>query len=309
MKRMILGLALSTVVSGLTCAELAFAKKVKNKYGVVENGKMPQKNLEDLSRDVQKTLGNMDQRHYEDIVADPSQARNDQEKVAALSAREIFILVDRSGSMNAKDDNPSGVFSSGWTRWDSARVAAESISELAIALDADNTIDIMLWDGNQYGQLNSRYETMTQVGEIQKFFEQNKPQRGSTPLAEALTKVYEDKLSTLLHNSEPFTVVILTDGQPNNPNAVKKFFKRIIQENNLESFGRETLAAFSFIRMGDDPNAEAFLQDLDDNLIRQLNVKVDIVDTKEDNFLFGTGKYTNLEAVGPFAMFWDAIYD
>lgn len=309
MKQILLGIALSSVMTGITCTDLAFAKKVKNKYGVVENGKMPQKNLEDLSRDVKKTLGNMDQRHYEDIVSDPSQARNDQEKVAALSAREIFILVDRSGSMNAKDDNPSGTFSSGWTRWDSARVAAESISELAIALDADNTIDIMLWDGNQYGQLNSRYETMTQVGEIQKFFEQNKPQRGSTPLAEALTKVYEDKLSTLLHSSEPFTVVILTDGQPNNPNAVKKFFKRIIEENNLEAFGRETLAAFSFIRMGDDTNAEAFLQDLDDNLIRQLNVKVDIVDTKEDNFLFGTGKYAKLDAVGPFAMFWDAIYD
>jgi len=309
MKRVIKSLVASTLITGMALTGIAYSKTVKNKYGHVENGKMPKQNLEDLSHDVHRVLGNMDQQHYEDIVADPGQARNDEERMAALSAREIFILVDRSGSMNAPDDNPSGGLSHNWTRWDSARTAAESISELAIALDADNTIDIMLWDGDKYGRLNHRYETMTDVGQIQQFFDQNRPQRGSTPLAEALEKVYNDRLRTLLQKSEPFTVVILTDGQPNNPNSVKTFFKKIIQENNLEARGRETLAAFSFVRMGDDQAAASYLQQLDDNLIQDIQVNVDIVDTKEDNFLFGTGIYKNREQVGPFALFWDALYD
>ena len=56
-------------------------------------------------------------------------------------------------------------------------------------------------------------------------------------------------------------------------------------------------------------SAVKFLEDLDDNLIRELRVNVDIVDTKEDNFLFGTGRYSGEEGVGPFALFWDALYD
>ena len=103
--------------------------------------------------------------------------------------------------------------------------------------------------------------------------------------------------------------MILTDGAPNDTRKVKKFFKKLIKNHNLEDYGRETLAAFSFVRMGDDSGASRFLQDLDDNLIRETGVKVDIVDTKEDNFLFGTGRYKGYSSVGPFAMFWDALYD
>ena len=212
--------------------------------------------------------------------------------------------------MNANDENPTGR-STGqrWTRWDSARVAAESIAELSLSLDQDGKVDIMLWDGDRYSKLQHRYESMTNVSDIKRFFENNRPQRGSTPLAEALEEVYDTHLAQLLRASEPFTVVVLTDGQPNDPSKVKNLFKRIIQENNLEQPGRETLAAFSFVRMGDDQGAINFLQDLDDNLISQLRVNVDIVDTKEDNFLFGTGMYTGREGVGPFALFWDALYD
>ncbi|NRA46898.1 MAG: VWA domain-containing protein [Oligoflexales bacterium] len=311
MNKVFKNLVVSSVYAGLIFSGVSLGKSIKNKYGVTQGGKVPQSQLNGISYEIQSTLGHMDQSHYEDIVANPELAVNDEERLAALSAREIFILVDRSGSMNAPDENPSGMrsYSQNWTRWDSARVAAESISELAIALDADNKIDIMLWDGDMYGKLNYKYETMTHVGQIGSYFTNNKPQRGSTPLYEALNKVYQDRLRPLLQKSEPFTVIILTDGAPNNRNTAKNFFKTIIRENNLETPGRETLAAFSFVRMGDDEGAMAFLEDLDDNLISQLGVNVDIVDTKEDNFLFGTGKFQGQEGIGPLAVFWDALYD
>ncbi|MFK7824967.1 MAG: VWA domain-containing protein [Oligoflexales bacterium] len=297
-------------IASLALAGIAAAKPVKNKYGVTKNGKMPEPVRQELTRDVEKTKANMSQEHYEDIVKDPQLAKNDQEKIAGLSAREVFILVDRSGSMNAEDENPTGQsMGQQWTRWDSARVAAESISELSLSLDQDGKVDIMLWDGDRYSNLQHQYESMTNVSDIKYFFENNRPERGSTPLAEALEEVYSKHLAQLLRKSEPFTCIILTDGQPNDPSKVKNLFKRIITENNLEQPGRETLAAFSFVRMGDDQGAISFLKDLDDNLISQLGVNVDIVDTKEDNFLFGTGMYSGREGIGPFALFWDALYD
>ena len=318
-------------IVSLAYASVATAKPVKNKYGVTQNGKMPAPVRQELAQEVEHTMQNMSQEHYEDIVKDPQLARNDQERIAGLSAREVFILVDRSGSMNADDENPTtpskaqgygqqqsmgygqqqsmGSGSSRWSRWDSARVAAESIAELSLTLDQDGKVDIMLWDGDRYGSLQHRYESMTNVSDIRRFFENNRPQRGSTPLAEALEEVYNTHLAGLLRKSEPFTCIILTDGQPNDPAKVKSLFKRIISENNLEQPGRETLAAFSFVRMGDDLGAINFLQDLDDNLIQQLRVNVDIVDTKEDNFLFGTGSFAGKEGIGPFALFWDALYD
>ena len=261
----------------------------------------------DLGREVMMSQEGITNQQYIDIVRDPQMARNDRERLAGLAAREVFILVDRSGSMTLPDNDPTGRHSRGWTRWDSARIAAQSIIELALCLDVDNRVQTVLWDSTNRG-LRSVHETITQVHEIDSFFASYQPQ-GGTPLAEALTDTYDKWLHSLLMRSEPFTVVILTDGAPNDTRAVKEFFRRVIRENNLERPGRETLAAFSFVRMGDDPGAKRFLQDLDDNLIPQLNVRVDIVDAKSDNFLFGTDEYFGRSGVGPFALFWDALYD
>ncbi|MBC61564.1 MAG: hypothetical protein CMP11_03830 [Zetaproteobacteria bacterium] len=297
------------LITSVYSSHILNAKPIKKKYGVTQNGKMPSQTLSAVSSNVIQVQGVMTDEHYEDVVNDPQKARNDEERLAGLSAREIFILVDRSGSMKASDDNPTGSYEKSWTRWDSARVASESIAELALSLDPDSKVDIMLWDGDEYSRLNHKYEVMTEVGEISSFFHKNPPQRGTTPLAEALDELYNKHLKELLNKSEPFTVVVLTDGAPNDPAKVKKFFKKIIQENNLEKKERQTLAAFSFVRMGDDPGAIRFIEDLDDNLISQMDLGVDIVDTKEDNFLFGTGNYAKKEGVGPFALFWDALYD
>lgn len=300
-------IAWTALCSQIVLNSQVFSKSIKNKYGVTKNGKMEQGQLEEIAEKVIDTKKRMTQDQYEDLVAFPSHAQNEEEKLAILSAREIFIMVDRSGSMGTRDENPTGAKSRAWTRWDSARVAAESLSELAISLDADNKVELIFWSGGA-NRLKTKKKTMSKINDISKMFKKHQPS-GGTPLAEALEDVYKTRLKSLLKKSEPFTVLILTDGSPNNKSSVKEFFRKIIRENNLEQAGRETLAAFSFIRMGDDQGAIDFLEDLDDNLVKTLNVSVDIVDTKEDNFLFGTGKFVNQEGIGPLAVFWDAIFD
>jgi len=281
---------------------------LKQRFGVCENGRIPQEILLSIRNIVQSSQAMMSQEHFEDIVSDPYRARNDQERLAALSAREMFILVDRSGSMNARDEAPSSVFRGSWTRWDSAKVATKSFVELALSLDPDTEVQIMLWDGALKGRLNSTWKSAGDLSDVDHVFNRM-PARGSTPLAEALTEAYRSYWKTLLQRSEPFSVIILTDGAPNDARRVKKFFKAFVRENHLERPGRETLATFSFVQIGDDHGATYFLQDLDDNLIDQMGIQVDLTDVKEDSFLFGTGRYHGRAGIGPFSVLWDAIYD
>ena len=276
---------------------------------VTENGLMPERLQFELQLHIQDALASMSQGHYEDIIRNPHLAVDDLERLASLSAREVFILVDRSGSMNSVDQNPTRSPQGNWTRWDTASIATQSIAQTVLSMDEDAVVNVMLWDGDRFESLGARFEIFRDSSDIKRFFEDNRPNRGSTPLAEALDKVYDDHLRKLLNYSEPFTCIIITDGAPNNPNKVKDFFKKIVVENSLESPGREFLAAFSFVRIGDDHGAIQFLQDLDDNLIYQLRLNVDIVDTVEDNFLFGTGRYQNRKGVGPLGLLWNAVLD
>ncbi len=299
---------LSFVCAVSMSAPFIMAKPIKNSLAAPEKGKLTPAALDQIKDAADTGKASLTQSEYEDIVADPQKAKTDAQRVAGLSAREMILMVDKSGSMSNGDDNPTGSSSSHWTRWDSARIAAESLSELMLSLDQDGSVDLMFWEGDANRKLKHVEGQMTGCGDIQRMFKEHKP-GGGTPLHLALEHIYQTKLQGLLQRGEPFTVVILTDGTPDDPTAVKQFFKKVIKENKLESDGRETLAAFSFVRMGDDTGATAFLQDLDDNLIAELGVTVDIVDTKEDNFLFGTGKYKGKEGVGPFALLWDALYD
>jgi hypothetical protein len=211
--------------------------------------------------------------------------------------------------MTLQDSDPSGGNNRGpWSRWDSARVAVEGVMEVALSLDSDAKVDLMFWAGERSG-LNKIEKIITQPGEVKPFFDNNLPKNGTTPLAEALNAIYETKLHQLLAKSEPFTCLIFTDGTPDDPEAVKRFLKRVIVDNRLEEKNRETLAAFSFVRMGDDEGAKRFLKDLDDNLVTQMDVRVDIADTKADEFIFFRGEYLGKTGCGPFALLYDAIYD
>ena len=277
-------------------------EEMMREFGQTQYGKMPAKARQEMADEI--AVAPLTDEHYAEVVRNPSTARNDQERLAGLAARQVFILVDRSGSMQFRDSNPTDPNKWHWTRWDSARVATESLAEVALSMDADNKVDIMLWDGDITGQLRAVHKTVSSssIADLSRWFDYNEP-FGTTPLASALDEMYRRRFQRLLQDDEPFTCVILTDGVPNNVNAVKRFFRRLIRENNLEQEDRHMLAAFSFVRVGDEFGAIRFMQDLDNFLIR------DVVDTKTDEFLFGKGVYEGQDGVGPFALLWETIYD
>ncbi len=300
------------IASVILLSPLTYAKSLKDKLGSTQNGVMAPSNKAELTRTMYDAQNNVDRRRYDDIVSNPEAAHNDHERMIALASREIFILIDRSGSMSSKDNDPTVQHdyngkNYSWTRWESARVAVKSIMEVALTLDKDAKVEVILWDGI-LGVLRCERSAATCTRDVDNLFDKHHP-RGNTPLSKALKDLYKNRLKGLFAKGEPATVVVLTDGVPDKPESVKKILKHIVKDSNLEKAGRETLAAFSFVQMGDDLGAERFLMDLDDNLIRETGIRVDIVDTKKDDFLFGTGAYLGKTGVGPFALLWDAIYD
>jgi hypothetical protein len=322
---------------------------------VVEHGKVPPATLAKI-HDTSETAFHTFEANparYQELVANPMHATTNAEKVGIMAAREIFLIVDKSGSMSGSDTNPTlsndqikkGVSSwfggstsaaarglapqAPWTLWDSARVATESILELSLAMDRDHKIDVMLFPTTAaaYGYNATSFPVLesNSIAEIQNLFSTNSP-GGSTPLAACLQNLRVQKLDALLaplksssgalngdNMPTPFTVVIMTDGVPDNEADVYKFFVDLVRDYRLDTTGREFIAAFSFVQMGDNAAAARFLADLDDNMASYYKRggvgPVDIIDTKEDNFLFGTGKYEGQTWKGPFALLHDAIFD
>jgi hypothetical protein len=317
-KLLYIGLHASIITGSL------FAKPLPSKYGQMQNGHVTSACLSDIKRDSENARNNLDPARYGEIVRDPQQARSDEERIAALAAREIIYLVDRSGSMAAADSDPTGYRRGNWSRWDSALEVGKSLFEVALNLDSDGMLDVMLWD---YDSKGPRYvhQTIKRMDDLETLFSRNRPS-GYTPLAEALEEVYNQKLRGMLDRAEPFTVIVLTDGVPGNgfesaahaQEKVYNFFRKLVSNHHLADHGRETLAAFSFVQSGDDREAERFLTTLDDEMktgyidtsgYRQDGLGIDIIDYKKDNFIFGTDAYRGVQGVGPLGIFWGAMFD
>lgn len=315
----------SMLIAGATIAGTTIAKPIPHKYGQMKDGHVAKESLQQISEDARYVQEKYTKEQYLEIVEDPyNNAKTDQEKIAAIAAREIIFMVDRSYSMSDGDQDPTGQNRRNWTLWRSAEEAAISLFEVALALDSNGKLDVVFWDQNF--KLGIVHKEITQLAKIQKMFNKHKP-RGGTPLAGALKYIYKKKLKKLLDRNEPFTVVVLTDGEPpeSEKAGVFKFFRDLVSNHNLTAQGRESLAAFSFIQAGDSRSAEDFLNKLDDDLINGYtdnhgnyfpSIGIDIVDHKKDNFIFGTGTPAemtdsngNVSNGGPIAIFWNALFD
>ena len=283
------------------------SSRARNDFGVCVNGRVPQPVLSELRNEAQRAFSQLNLYHYEELIMNPELASNDADRLLWIAARELFILVDRSGSMNAEDRSPIGLSNHSWTRWDSAAVASGSIVEIVLSLDPNQIGHLMLWDEDRFGRLNTSWENVTNLEQVQDLFRFNPPARGSTPLANALNEAYQLYWGAMLQRAEPFTAVVLIDGAPNDYDAVKQFFRMMIQENGLMAPGRQFLASFSFVQIGNDHGAVSFLRDLKDDLTWELGYRVDPINIWEDDFLFGTGRYQGRQGVGPFGMLWNTL--
>jgi uncharacterized protein YegL len=180
-----------------------------------------------------------------------------------LAKYDFVVMIDKSGSMSEKDC-PGGK-----SRWAYAQEQAEAIARQCEEFDSDG-IDVVVFAGTP-----KLYSGVT-AAKVKQVFTENSPS-GSTDTAAALKLVLDGYNSRkAAGTAKPVIVVCITDGAPTDQNAVDKV---ITAHANSMSEDGET--GITFVQIGKDPAARAFLKHLDDDL-QSLGAKFDIVDCKNE---------------------------
>jgi uncharacterized protein with von Willebrand factor type A (vWA) domain len=179
-----------------------------------------------------------------------------------LENRDYTLIIDKSGSMSTKD-KPGGA-----SRWQIMQESALALASKCEELDPDG-ITVYLFSGKF-----KRYENVT-AAKVGTLFQENDPS-GRTDLAavlsDALNSYFQRKAQgKTLANGE--LILVVTDGEPDDRKAVVEI---IIDAS--KKLDRDEELAISFIQVGTDAAATAFLKILDDDLGRA-GAKFDIVDT------------------------------
>ncbi|NML24307.1 VWA domain-containing protein [Zoogloea dura] len=172
-----------------------------------------------------------------------------------IANHDFIVLIDFSGSMATIDSGQK------LSRIDRVKESVLGlVSELA-AVDEDG-IEIITF-GSESILLTSGVKNAEVLNSVF-----SRRVAGGTPTAEALAKAFE----VAGKSDKPDFIVVFTDGEPNNRQAVKDVL--IKQANSQNADGDLTVL---FIQVGNDTAAGAFLDELDDALI---GAKFDIVDKK-----------------------------
>lgn len=177
-----------------------------------------------------------------------------------LTGRDYTLIIDKSGSM-AQRDQPGGR-----SRWAIAEESAHAFAAKCEALDPDG-LTLYVFGG--------RFRRYDNVGaeRVAEVFRENEP-CGSTDLAGVLEHAFAAHFARRAAGGRrPETIVVLTDGQPDDPRAVMRGIveatKRLERDEDL---------ALSFVQIGSDAGARRFLKVLDDDLQRA-GAKFDVCDT------------------------------
>lgn len=183
-------------------------------------------------------------------------------------ARQYVVICDRSGSMGTRDG--------AGTRWTSAYAAVTKMIGAIFAYDVDHSVPMYLFDDEItfIGEL-------THPDQVLNVFREHQP-RGLTDLAGALDAAFKAYVGKARANFEVVpgtTLVVLLDGAADDRDAVVRVLRYYANPDN-GFISNHTQLAVSFVQIGDDADAKAFLRYLDDGL-----EGLDVVDTKLASFL------------------------
>ncbi len=180
--------------------------------------------------------------------------------MSTLNDRDYTLILDKSGSMSTRDQT------GGRSRWAVARESAQALAAKCEDFDADG-LTLYL-----FGSRFRRYENVTSE-RVVKVFDENEPS-GGTDLAGVLSHAFSAYFERRARGkARPETIVVVTDGEPDDPRAV---IKTIVEASRR--IERDEELAVSLVQVGSDPGARRFLKLLDDDLVGA-GARFDICDT------------------------------
>lgn len=176
--------------------------------------------------------------------------------------RDYTLIIDKSGSMSIADQ-PGGK-----SRWVIMQESTLALASKCEEFDPDG-ITVYLFSGRF-----KRYDNVTS-SKVSQIFKENEPS-GRTDLATVLqdaTNGYFQRKAAGQTKANGETVVVVTDGEPDDRKAVMK----VIIEGSRR-MDRDEELAITFVQVGTDVQATKFLKILDDEL-QGAGAKFDICDT------------------------------
>lgn len=183
-------------------------------------------------------------------------------EVARLRGRQVTIVMDRSGSMKTEDCGfgmPQGRFGNGGliSRWDWCLNQTVDLSrQTAQVLPQGMTMVFFSGSDNVYHNVRAN--------RIPDLFMQNSPD-GGTNLVGALKHQLDDYFrSVSMGNNQPLVLAIVTDGDPDNPRALKDLIVAATQK--MTSPDQISIA---FIQVGHEEKGSNLLYELDNELTRK----------------------------------------
>lgn len=183
--------------------------------------------------------------------------------ISRLQNRDYYIVIDKSGSMSETDT------ANGKTRWDYCQESTIALSKRLNDFDPDG-ITVVPFSGSHKLYPNTTPDKVKDV------FGENWP-AGGTNLAGALQACFGDYLTAKskgMAKSNGLMIVCVTDGVPDDEDAVAK---NIV--NFTKKLDHDDEAGISFLQVGKDAHAAAYLKRLDDHLEKE-GAKFDIVNAK-----------------------------
>lgn len=177
-----------------------------------------------------------------------------------LEMRNYYLVLDSSGSMG----EPVSTSNTN-SRWHEAEEATVALARKCAEFDADG-IDVYT-----FNKSFQKFESST-PDKVKAIFETVGPS-GGTDFVPVLKYVFDKALAA----GKPATVLVITDGTPSETSGKAALAKLLVETaNRLEG---DSELGVSFLQIGQDPAAAAFLKKLDDELVAA-GAKFDIVDTK-----------------------------
>lgn len=180
--------------------------------------------------------------------------------VADLKNYDFIFAIDKSGSMSTRDVG-------GKSRWQAMKEGCQALVNKITEWDPDG-IEVLLFD-NQV----RRYDNVANSAKIDEIWNERDP-GGGTDTELVLRSAADIHFSRKGQGRAGTIVLVATDGESSNP---QKVIDEIISIS--KRLDKDEELAFSFVQVGNDPGATAFLKLLDDNLVSK-GAKFDIVDTK-----------------------------
>lgn len=193
-----------------------------------------------------------------------------------LGQRDIYLLVDRSGSQGSEKDTPTGQ-----TRWDYQQ---ESLHAMITGLEQFDP------DGITLVFFNTTFQTHTNItaDAANTLLNQTSPM-GGTSISAPVKWVLDDYLATRKAGNAKANgamIIIVTDGIPSDLADKDRLYQIIAKFTTQLPEGREEMGIL-VIQNGQDAAATAFLRELDNDMTTKHHAKYDIVSVVTPEMLDG----------------------